>query len=114
MRKPKDSPTVASWKTIKRLVSSIHLILNPPPTFSHSEKAVWISLVFSSFGKPVRERMRVTQAESWVSEEAMTKRDSKRGLKGTGKKRIEAWFGVVEGVWKAGAVTCGGEVLSEN
>lgn len=76
-----NSPTVASWKTIKRLVSSIHLILNPPPTLSHSAKADWISLVFSSFGNPVRERMRVTQAESWLSEAAMaTKGSEERGL----------------------------------
>ena len=58
-------PTVASLKTIKRLVSLIHLILKPPFTLSHSENAAWMSLVLSSFGKPVRERMRVTQAESW-------------------------------------------------
>jgi hypothetical protein len=77
---------VASWKTIKRLVSSIHLILNPPPTLSHSAKAVWISLVFNSFGKPVRERMRVTQAESWVSEEAMMEKDPERSLKGQGER----------------------------
>ena len=89
---------MASWKTIKRLVSSIHLILNPPPTFSHSVKAVWISLVFSSFGNPVRERMRVTQAESWVSEEAMTKKkqkDPKKSLRDRKKQTIEAWIGRV-------------------
>jgi len=55
--------TDASWKTIKRLVSSRHLILNPPPTFSHSENADWISFVFSSFGKPVKDKIRVTDAE---------------------------------------------------
>ena len=58
-------PTVASLKTIKRLVSLIHLILKPPFTPSHSEKAACISLVLSSFGKPLRDKMRVTQAESW-------------------------------------------------
>ncbi len=46
-------------------MSLIHLILKPPLTLSHSEKAAWMSLVLSSFGKPVRDRMRVTQAESW-------------------------------------------------
>lgn len=65
------SPTVASLKTISRLVSSIHLILKPPFVFSHSENAAWMSLVLSSFGKPVRERMRVTQAESCEREAAM-------------------------------------------
>ena len=59
------SPTVASLNTIKRLVSLIHLILKPPLTLSHSAKAAWISRVLSSLEKPVRERMRVTQAESW-------------------------------------------------
>ena len=87
---------MASWKTIKRLVSSIHLILNPPPTFSHSEKAVWISLVFSSFGKPVRERMRVTQAESWVSEEAMTVKDPERSFRDRGERNDRGL------VWKSG------------
>lgn len=59
-----DVPTEASWKTIKRLVSSIHLILKPPPTFSHSENATCMSLVLSSLAKPVRCRMRVTEADS--------------------------------------------------
>ena len=38
--------------------------------------------------------MRVTQAESWVSEEAMAKKGSeeRRQGKGTGNERIEAWF----------------------
>jgi hypothetical protein len=31
--------TVASAKTMRRLVSSIHFILKPPLAFSHSEKA---------------------------------------------------------------------------
>lgn len=44
-------------------MSSRHLILNPPPTFSHSENADWISFVFSSFGKPVKDKIRVTDAE---------------------------------------------------
>ena len=65
-------PTVASLKTIKRLVSLIHLILKPPFTLSHSENAAWMSLVLSSFGKPVNERMRVTQAESWDRDVAMS------------------------------------------
>lgn len=56
---------------MRRLVSSIHLILKPPLAFSHSENAAWMSLVFSSFGKPVNERMRVTQADSCESEDAM-------------------------------------------
>lgn len=56
--------TEASWKTIKRLVSSLHLILNPPLMLSHSAKADWMSFVFSSFGKPVKDKMRVTEAES--------------------------------------------------
>jgi hypothetical protein len=38
-RKKEGSPTVASAKTTRRLVSSIHLILKPPFAFSHSEKA---------------------------------------------------------------------------
>jgi hypothetical protein len=54
---------VASWKTMRRLVSSLHLILKPPLTDSHSEKTCWMSFVLSSFGNPVRERMRVTEAE---------------------------------------------------
>ena len=49
-------------------MSSIHLILNPPLAFSHSVNAAWISLVLSSLGNPVSDRMRVTQAESWDSE----------------------------------------------
>jgi hypothetical protein len=105
LRKTKNLPTVASWKTIKRLVSSIHLILNPPPTPSHSVKAVWISLVFNSFGKPVRERIRVTQAESWVSEEAMTKKDPRRSLRDREKETIEARFGRVVGEWNTGTAT---------
>lgn len=56
-------PMEASWKTINRLVSSLHLILNPPPMFSQSENAVWMSFVLSSLAKPVKERMRVTDAE---------------------------------------------------
>ena len=56
-------PTEASWKTINRLVSSLHLILNPPATFSHSEKAAWMSFVLSSLAKPVKDRIRVTEAE---------------------------------------------------
>lgn len=55
--------TEASWKTIKRLVSSLHFILNPPPMFSHSENADWMSFVFSSFAKPVKDKMRVTDAD---------------------------------------------------
>ena len=62
------SPVRASTKTMRRLVSSIHLILKPPFEFSHSEKAEWMSRVLSSFGKPVKERMRVTDAESWEME----------------------------------------------
>lgn len=46
--------TAASWKTINRLVSSLHFILKPPDMDSYSEKAAWISFVFNSFGKPVR------------------------------------------------------------
>ena len=49
-------------------MSSIHLISKPPFEFSHSEKAEWMSRVLSSFGKPVKERMRVTDAESWEME----------------------------------------------
>jgi len=45
--------------------------LNPPLTVSHSENADWISLVLSSFGKPVKERIRVTEAESPASEVAI-------------------------------------------
>jgi hypothetical protein len=63
-----NAPTEASWKTIKRLVSSFHLILNPPLTVSHSENADWISFVLSSFGNPVKERIRVTEAERPESE----------------------------------------------
>jgi len=55
--------TAASWNTIKRLVSSFHLILNPPLWFSYSENADWMSFVFNSFGKPVKKRMRVTEAD---------------------------------------------------
>jgi hypothetical protein len=53
----------ASWNTMYKLVSSIHLILKPPLMFSQSEKATLISFVFSSFGKPVKQRIRVTAAE---------------------------------------------------
>jgi len=48
---------------MRRLVSSIHLILYPPFSFSYSAKAAWMSLVFSSAGKPLSDKMRVTQAE---------------------------------------------------
>lgn len=59
----KDSPTDGSWKTINRLVSSSHLILNPPFPPSQSAKALWMSFVFNSFGNPLRKRIRVTEAE---------------------------------------------------
>jgi hypothetical protein len=65
------SPTEGSWNTIRRLVSSLHLILNPPLRASHSEKAEWMSFVLSSFGNPVRERIRVTEAESPESDVAI-------------------------------------------
>ena len=52
--------------------------------------------------------MRVTQAESWVSAEAMTKEDSERSLRDRKKETIEAWFGRVEDVLNAGVVTRGG------
>ena len=52
--------------------------------------------------------MRVTQAESWVSEEAMTKRDLERSFRDRKKETIGAWFGRVDDKWNAGAVTCGG------
>ena len=68
------SPMVASLKTMSKLVSSIHLILKPPLAFSHSENATWMSLVLSSFGNPVRERIRVTHAESCESEDAIAER----------------------------------------
>jgi len=55
--------------------------------------------------------MRVTQAESWVSEEAMAKKDPKKSLRDREKETIEAWLG--DG-WKGGAVTRGGWELSEN
>ena len=115
-RKTESSPTVASWKTIKRLVSSIHLILNPPPTASHSPKATWISLVFSSLGNPVRDRMRVTQAESWVSDEAMVdNRSEVKEVKGQEKKgsRLgwEMWGIRLKG--RCSDLWCG-QVLSEN
>ena len=61
----------ASWKTIKRLVSSLHLILNPPLALSHSENADWMSFVLSSFGNPVKDKMRVTEAESPDKDAAM-------------------------------------------
>jgi hypothetical protein len=50
--------------------------------------------------------MRVTQAESWVSEEAMADEDPKRSLRDRRKETIGAWVGKVEGDWMAGAVTC--------
>ena len=56
-------PTLASAKTRRRLVSLTHLILKPPRTASHSLKAAWMSLVFSSGGKPVRDNIRVTEAD---------------------------------------------------
>lgn len=31
--------------------------------FSHSENADWMSFVFSSFAKPVKDKMRVTDAD---------------------------------------------------
>jgi hypothetical protein len=58
-----DAPTTGSLKTTRREVSSIHLILKPPRSFSNSAKAAWMSRVLSSGGKPERERIRVTQAE---------------------------------------------------
>src|SRR5882757_617333 len=58
-----DIPTTGSLKTTRREVSSIHLILKPPRSFSKSARAAWISLVLSSGGKPDRARIRVTQAE---------------------------------------------------
>ena len=51
--------------------------------------------------------MRVTQAESWVSEEAMAAKDPK-SLRDRKQETIGAWVGKPEGDWKAGAVTCGG------
>jgi len=42
------------------------------------------------------------------------KRIRRKELKGQKKETIEAWVGKVEDDWKAGAVTCSGEVLSEN
>jgi hypothetical protein len=69
-----DSPMVASWKTISKLVSSFHLILKPPLTASQSEKAAWMSLVLSSLLKPVRERILVTEADSPASEEDIIKK----------------------------------------
>jgi hypothetical protein len=53
---------------MRRLVSSLHLILKPPLTDSHSEKADWMSFVLSSLGKPVRERILVTLAERFCIE----------------------------------------------
>jgi len=58
-------------------------------TPSYSEKADWISFVFSSLGKPVRKRMRVTEAErperevdidggSALVNEAVARADTKR------------------------------------
>ena len=52
--------------------------------------------------------MRVTQAESWVSEEAMTEMDPKRSLRDREKETIEAWVGKLVDDWSAGAVTCAG------
>lgn len=75
-----DIPTVASANTTRRLVSSIHFILNPPLAFSYSEKADWMSRVLSSLGKPVKERMRVTEAESWEMEEEAIWGESECGL----------------------------------
>lgn len=44
--------------------------------FSHSANAVWMSFVLSSFGKPLKERMRVTAAERpEVEAEDMDSRD---------------------------------------
>jgi hypothetical protein len=57
------SPTAASLKTMRRLVSSIHFILNPPRSFSYSAKAAWISRVLSSGGNPCSDKIRVTQAD---------------------------------------------------
>ena len=64
------SPTAASLKTIKRLVSSIHLILNPPRSFSYSAKAAWMSRVLSSGGKPWSDNILVTHADRdiWFNE----------------------------------------------
>lgn len=59
--------TDASWKTMSKLVSSLHFILNPPFTLSHSEKADWISFVLSSFENPVKYRIRVTEADNPAS-----------------------------------------------
>ena len=72
-------PTAASLKTMRRDVSSFHLILKPPAWLSHSEKADWMSFVLSSLGKPVRERMRVTEAESPASEVDMVIRRGGEG-----------------------------------
>ena len=58
--------------------------------------------------------MRVTQAESWLSEEAMVGGDPKRSLRDRREETIEAWVGKLEADWRTGAVTRGGYVLSEN
>lgn len=62
---------MGSWKTISKLVSSLHLILKPPLTPSHSAKELWISFVLSSLENPVKERMRVTEAERPESDVAI-------------------------------------------
>ena len=63
---------------MRRLVSSLHFILKPPDMLSYSAKAAWMSFVFNSFGKPVRKRIRVTQAERPESAAAMIAKDSGR------------------------------------
>lgn len=80
-------------------MSLIHLILKPPLMLSHSEKAAWMSRVLSSFGKPVRDRIRVTQAESWERAAAIVARE------------IVAWICVEEGAslkWACGCCASGG------
>jgi hypothetical protein len=77
-----------SWKTMRRLVSSFHLILNPPFIPSYSVKADWMSLVLSSFGNPVRERMRVTEADSEVSDVDIM--DQRVVLAGAEAKSVES------------------------
>lgn len=63
-----DSPVLGSLNTIQQLTSSLHLILNPPRSSSHSSNKRWMSLVFNSGAKSESSRIRVVLF--WLLERA--------------------------------------------